>query len=132
MSTDIHNSQALESLLGGDEDFVTADKAYENKERRQWLEEAGIEDRLLCKAKPKKKPRWQIELNKLYSTVRSRIERIFGYLKEHMGYRRCRYIGWDKNQTHLDLVSVAYNLNRATEQQSNKNTPTFNKINPSR
>ena len=27
------------SLLKGDEDFITADKAYESRERRQWLKE---------------------------------------------------------------------------------------------
>ena len=79
---DIHDFQVFESLLGDDEDFVRTDKAYESKKRYQRLKEAGIEDRLLYKAKPKRKQlRWQIELNKPYSTVRSCTERIFEYLK---------------------------------------------------
>lgn len=113
-SADIHDSQVFESLLDGDESFVMADKAYESASRRQWLMSQGIEDKLMYKGKRNKpQPRWQIELNKLYSPVRGRIERIFGYMKESMGYRRCRYKGWEKNQAHLDLMSIAYNLNRA-------------------
>ena len=113
-SADVHDSQVFEQLLEGDEPFVTADKAYDSKKHRKMLREHAIEDWLLHKGRKNQKlSRCQIELNKMFSKTRCKIERIFAQWKVHMGLNRCRYKGWSKHQVHFDLMSIAYNLKRA-------------------
>lgn len=112
-SADVHDSQVFEQLLTGQESLVMADKAYDSDKRRKLLMKHGIEDQIMYKKKKgKQQPRWQLELNKLWSKKRGRIESIFGIMKECMGLRRARYKGWDKQQVHFDLFAMAYNLKR--------------------
>ncbi len=113
-SADVHDSQVFEQLLTGEEPLVMADKAYASQKRRDLLIQLGIEDQIMYKKKKgKQQPRWQIELNKLWSKKRGRIESIFGIMKEIMGLRKARYKGWVKQQVHFDLFAMAYNLKRA-------------------
>jgi IS5 family transposase len=114
-SADVHDSQVLESLLDEDTTKVYADKAYPSKARRQRLKEHGIKDGILYK-KPHKAeldPHLKM-LNKIHSRIRGTIERTFAHLKDIFGMRMARYKGWDKNQVHLDLLAIAYNLKRST------------------
>lgn len=113
-SADVHDSQVFESLLDEDTTKAYADKAYPSKDRRQRLKDAGIKDGILYK-KPKGKPLdpHLQHLNKIHSRIRSTIERTFAHLKDIFGLRTARYIGWDKNQVHLDLLPIAYNLKRS-------------------
>lgn len=113
-SGDVHDSEVFEQLLDGDEKEAYADKAYESRKNRQALRDKGIADKIMYKApKNKKQPRWQTDLNKLWSKTRCQIERVFGHWKSHYSMQRCRYKGWERNQVHFDLVGMAYNLNRA-------------------
>ncbi len=109
-SADVHDSQVFEQLLTGEEPLVMTDKAYASQKRRDLL----IQDQVMYKKKKgKQQPQWQIELNKLWSRKRGRIESIFGIMKEIMGLRKARYKGWVKQQVHFDLFAMAYNLKRA-------------------
>lgn len=112
-SGDVYDGKVFVQLLEGDEPETYADKAYESRENRQALKDNGIKDKIMYKApRNKRQPRWQIDLNKLWSKTRCQIERIFGHWKRNYGLDRCRYKGWEKNQVHFDLVGMAYNLNR--------------------
>jgi IS5 family transposase len=51
-------------------------------------------------------------LNRLLSSVRCGIERIFGHWKRTLGYRRVRYVGWARNRLELEFKCIAWNLKR--------------------
>ncbi len=91
----------------------------------QDLGEKGIEwaggrivDATLIKSKAKPPRGGELDphlkaLNKIHSRIRSAGERTFAHLKDIFGLRSARYKGWDKNQVHLDLLAIAYNLKRS-------------------
>jgi Transposase and inactivated derivatives, IS5 family len=114
-SAEVHDSQVLESLLDEETTKVYADKAYPSQARRQRLKDYGIKDGILYK-KPKgaELDPYLKALNKIHSRIRGTIERTFAHLKDIFGMRMARYKGWDKNQVHLDLLAIAYNLKRST------------------
>jgi len=58
-------------------------------------------------------PHWQQVRNRLIAPVRANVERLFGTLKRSYGYRRVRYRGIQRNQSHLHLLCIAINLRRA-------------------
>lgn len=113
-SADFHDSQVFHHVVTGEETAVYADKAYDSQKIRSQLKQVGIKDRILRK-KPKGKGlgRWQKALNKGYSRIRCGVERVFAHWKVQHGYTKARYRGWDKNQLHLDLLCMAYNMKRA-------------------
>lgn len=113
-SADFHDSQVTHHIVTGEEEAVYADKAYDSKKIRSQLNEAGIKDRILMK-KPigKELSSRKKLLNKMYSKIRCGVERVFAHWKIQHGYVQARYRGWDKNQLHLNLLCIAYNLKRA-------------------
>jgi IS5 family transposase len=112
---EVHDTNVLESLLDSETSEVYADKAYASKDRDERLDKAGIANKIMYKAKGKKKhPTWQTQLNKIWSKTRCGIEKIFGYWKQSMNLRRCRYRGEDKVRSHIHLVAMVYNLFRAS------------------
>jgi len=56
----------------------------------------------------------QRQLNRRWSGVRSRIERVFGHWKRSLGYQRVRYLGLARNRLELHLKAIAYNLKRCS------------------
>jgi IS5 family transposase len=113
-SADVHDSQVFGQLLEEGTPFVTADKAYDSKVNRDLLHQHQIQDGILYRGRAnKQQPHWQKHLNKLWSKTRSNIERIFGHLKTIHGLTQTKYKGWVKNQVHLDLLAMAYNMKRA-------------------
>ena len=113
-SAEFHDSQVIHHVVTGEEEAVYADKAYDSKKIRQMLRDHGIKDRILRK-KPngKEMSKRQKLLNRMYSKIRCSVERVFAHWKGQHGYVQARYRGWKKNQLHLDLLCVAYNLKRA-------------------
>jgi IS5 family transposase len=113
-SADLHDSIVGASLVQGDEQAVYADKGYDSQKFRDALAEAGINDRIMHKARrnaPLKN--WQKWFNKAVSPIRSGVERGFATMKRYYGYRQVRYIGLDRNRCHLNLMRAAINLRRA-------------------
>jgi transposase, IS5 family len=110
----VHDSVMLPHVVTGQEKAVYADKAYDARKLRAFLTAHSIKPRIL-RRKPRGKDLSPIKkkLNKVYSTIRCHVERIFAHFKTQHGYAQARYRGWDKNQTHLDLLSMAYNIKRA-------------------
>jgi transposase, IS5 family len=112
-SADVHDSVPADSLISGDEAAAYGDKAYDSKERRERLQEAGIEPRLMYKAarnRPLKS--WQEWFNKAVSPIRSGVERPFGRMKGPYGYVRVRFRGLARNHCDFNLMALAMNLRR--------------------
>jgi len=110
----VYESQVADDLIMGDERAIYADKAYEKKARRQALKARRVKDRIQHrrhKSMPVM-PHWLTVRNKLIGRVRSAVERTFSVLKGRYGLTRMRYQGLIANAFHLDLVMIAYNLNR--------------------
>lgn len=115
-SADIYDGHVLAPVLDGSETKVYADKAYGSAQNRKLLKDHGIKDGLLHKKpKGKKLEESLTNLNKINARIRSTIERTFAHLKTLFGYRKARYKGWDKNQVHLDLLAISYNLKRSVK-----------------
>lgn len=108
-------SEVADGLIQGDERAVYADKAYEHKDRRRRLKAAGIKDRIMHRSHKNQPalPHWQQRRNKLIAPVRANVERLFGLIKRSYGYRRVRYRGIERNQSHLFILCIAINLRRA-------------------
>lgn len=108
-------SEVADGLIQGDERAVYADKAYEHKQRRRRLKAAGIKDRIMHRSHKHQAalPHWQQRRNRLIAPIRANVERLFGLIKRSYGYRRVRYRGIERNQSHLLLLCIAVNLRRA-------------------
>lgn len=110
----IHDSQACDALIQGDEGAVYADKAYDDDARRSRLKTAGIKANILYKARRNKPLRpWQKAFNKAASAIRASVERPFAAMKGPYGFARCRALGLLRNDAHLQLFAGAYNLKTA-------------------
>jgi IS5 family transposase len=103
----------FEQMVTSDVLEVYADKGYDSKANRAWLQARGIASGIL------KKGARHISLreadrqdNRRKGRIRAPIERVFAHLKQWQQYRRVRYPGLLRNQLELTLKAVAYNLKR--------------------
>lgn len=112
-----NESVAADQLIMGDEKAVYADKAYENKQRRSNLKARGIKDRIQHRRHRwiKELGHWKTVRNVLIGRIRSGVERVFSEFKGSYKLTKMRYRGLKANAFHLDLVILAYNLNRANK-----------------
>ncbi len=115
-SADVHDSLATYECLDTRDKKAYADKAYDNDEIRRTLRDNKIKPRLMhrtyAKDSPTTKNRKAI-LNKGYGRIRCAVEKFFGTIKRSYGARQARYLGIAKNQLHMDMMAIAYNLKRA-------------------
>jgi transposase, IS5 family len=111
----VHDSQVLEELIGADNkgESLFADSAYRSAATEEQLAEQGISSYVHEKAS-RNKPltTMQQEFNRLKSTVRCRIEHIFGCVENSMGGPELEYIGLARISTGIGLSNLAYNLRR--------------------
>ncbi|MFO1125337.1 MAG: transposase [Methylocystis sp.] len=56
---------------------------------------------------------WQKRHNALIAPIRAAVEGVFATLKRWFGYARVRYCGMCRNESHLQLLGLAYNMQRA-------------------
>jgi transposase, IS5 family len=112
----VNETSVAEQLIRFDEKAVYADKGYAKAERRQLLKARRIKARIMHKrwGGGPKLSNWQQLHNRLITPIRARVETVFAVFKQHMGYRRVRYIGLAKNQAKLTLLALVYNMRRAT------------------
>lgn len=111
----VYESLVAEQLVSADEGAVYADRAYESRERRQWLKSQWIKDRIMHRSNKHQKqlPHWQQRRNALISLIRKQVEKVFGTLKRSYGYSRVRYRGLQRNAVEMWFKVMAYNLRRA-------------------
>jgi transposase, IS5 family len=113
----VNETAVADRLVRGDERALYGDKAYAKRERRVRLKALGIKPRIMHKSWGGGPPltHWQKQHNRLIAPIRAAVETVFAVLKRRMGYRVVRYVGLVKNQAHLLLVALAYNLRRAAD-----------------
>jgi transposase, IS5 family len=109
----VQEAHCFERVAPTDTQALYADKAYDTKAIRAWLQAHGIQSQIAKKGAHHIKLTEQDRLdNRRKSRVRGGIERIFAHWKQWQGYRRVRYLGLARNQLELTLKAVAYNLKR--------------------
>jgi transposase, IS5 family len=111
----VNETVPADELVRGDEQAIYADKAYAKRARRVWLAARGIKPRIMHKSwggGPKLRPS-QKRHNALISRIRAEVEGVFATLKRWMGFAQVRYRGLLKNAAHLNLVGLAYNMERS-------------------
>lgn len=112
-SANVHDSQEFESVVKGDEEMVMADKAYWSRERSEWCGRKGVANGILRKpSRGEKLKDSDVRLNRLFSSIRCKIEKVFGWWKRSAGYRRVRYVGREANRLELEFKCVCWNLKR--------------------
>ena len=112
----VNETVVADALVQGDEKAIYADQAYDTHARRAMLKSRGIKARLMHRPN-KHHPvlsRWKQRRNRLIASIRGRVETVFGVWKRHYRYRAVRYVGLMKNQSHLQLLCLAFNLRRIT------------------
>jgi IS5 family transposase len=111
----VNDTVVADEMVCGDERAVYADKAYAKRARRQWLKSLRIKPRIMHKSWGGGPPlnRWQKRANALIAPIRAEVEGVFATLKRWFGYHTVRYRGLARNQSHLNLLALAYNMNRA-------------------
>jgi transposase, IS5 family len=109
----VHDSQCFQGLIQGDEAAVYADSAYASAATETFLAQRGMQSHILARAH-RNKPLTEAQKvrNRMISTTRGTVERVFGILKLHYAARQARYLGLVRNHMRFVLMSVAYNMKR--------------------
>ena len=114
----VHDSQVLDEILDRDNTAsgVWADSAYRSAEIEAALEEKGLKSRIHRKGR-RGKPLSEREKrgNKTRSSVRVRVEHIFGAQSNDMGGTLVRSIGLVRATTRIGLKNLAYNMRRLVQ-----------------
>ena len=111
----VHDSQEFPALVNKEKaaSAVFADSAYKRAATDQKLEELGVRNFIHEKgAKNRPLNELHIELNRLKSQIRCKIEHIFGCVKNSMGGPEQEYIGINRNATGIGLSNLTYNFLR--------------------
>lgn len=112
-SASVHDSQEFENVVQGDEEMVMADKAYWSRERGEWCGRHGVANGILRKpSRGEKLKDSDVRMNRLFSSIRCKIEKVFGWWKRSTGYRRVRYVGHQPNRLELEFKCICWNLKR--------------------
>ena len=112
-AANVHDRQEFETVVKGDEAMVLADKAYWSQARSQWCGRPKVANGILRKPSRGQKLRpATVRVNRLFRSIRCKIEKVFGWWKRSAGYRRVRYLGLARNRLKLEFKSIGWNLKR--------------------
>lgn len=95
---------------------VWADKGYDQVKLRRAIARRNGVPRIMRRIWTRSRPHWNAAKrawNKGISTVRGKIEKVFGTAKRSYGLDRARYLGRRKMSLQAHLIFIAYNLRRA-------------------
>jgi len=114
-SASVHDSQKFEEVLdpGNTASGVWADSAYRSKEIEAKLASRGLKSRIHrrgCRNKPLTER--QEAANKTRSSVRARVEHVFGSQHTSMGGKLVRTIGVVRARMKIGMQNLAYNMRR--------------------
>jgi IS5 family transposase len=109
----VHDSQMLEALVDGTEGAVYADSAYRSAEAEAMLAAKQVSSQVHERAyRNRPLSDAQKESNRQKSTVRARIEHVFGYMSQTMKGFYLRYIGRRRNAAAIGMINLLYNMAR--------------------
>ncbi len=114
----VHDSQAIEAILDTDNTAsdVWADSAYRSAEIEKMIKTKGLTSRIHRKGRRNKPLNKREEKgNKTRSTVRVRVEHIFGSQSNDMGGTLVRSIGIVRAKARIGLKNLAYNMRRMVQ-----------------
>ena len=113
-----HDSKVLDDILDGDNTAlgVWADSAYRSAEIEAALKKKGLRSRIHRKAS-RNKPLSEREKqgNKTRSSVRARVEHVFGAQSNDMGGTLLRSVGLARAKARIGLKNLAYNMRRLVQ-----------------
>jgi len=111
----VHDSQVLDEILTGTEEFLYGDSAYSSQSIADTLAEKGIINKINRRAyRNKPLTLSDEEHNSAMSSVRYVVERTFGSFKRHYGAAKTRFLGIAKTQAWIMAISIAHNLKKAS------------------
>ncbi|MFH1861871.1 MAG: IS5 family transposase [bacterium] len=118
-----HDTHSFIGMVSGDEESVYADKAYRGK--KKWLKKQGIVDGIKVQATQQHPilPPEVVAFNHAVEKVRKAVERVFGTLKRHYHFERCRYFKLLRNRCHFLILCVCFNLKREIKVQASGELP---------
>lgn len=94
--------------------WVKADKGYKSKKNDTILQQKRLRNHIMNKAgKNRKLTEREIQVNKIVSKTRYKVERTFGSIKRWFGGGVARYVGLSKMHTQHLMEAIAYNLYRS-------------------
>jgi IS5 family transposase len=94
--------------------IVFADKGYQSAKNNELLENRGLKNRIMKKARRNRKlTPWEIAYNKLIGKIRFKVERTFGSIKRWFNGGRARYKGIVKTHGQNVMEAIGYNLYRS-------------------
>jgi len=108
-----HDNEAFDDLVKDETKSVFADKAYIDREKKRAFRKRGVFWGVLDRASrghALSTKQWKDNNQK--SSVRSRGEHPFAWMKRTMHLQGTRFRGLRKNTFHITLVCTAYNLKR--------------------
>lgn len=111
----VHDSQVFEELLGKKDKGqpLYADSAYAAKELIERLKKKGFNPKILEKGyRNKPLTEKQKDRNKKLSSIRCRVEHVFGWMRQHTGYI-IRGIGITRVTAKITLQIIGYNISRS-------------------
>lgn len=109
----VHDSQALESLIEENDKMLWADSAYSSEAINKSLDEKKMEYYINEKGRrghPLNEK--QKASNRSKSKIRSRVEHVFGHMRGSMKALYQRYIGLQRNEATLKMTNLVYNMMR--------------------
>jgi IS5 family transposase len=112
----VHDSQAVDELLmrGNTASGVWADAAYRSEEIEAKLKARGLTSRIHRKGKRGKPLGKQAkQSNRTKSSVRVRVEHVFGAQANDMGGTLVRTIGLVRAKAKIGMKNLAYNIRRS-------------------
>ncbi|HHE06066.1 MAG TPA: IS4/IS5 family transposase [Epsilonproteobacteria bacterium] len=109
-----HDSTQFDALTEDETKAVFADSGYMSQERKRKLRQQGIfngivERRVRGQSTLRAK---QSRNNKRFAKLRGLVELPFAFMKHHMNFKACRYLGLEKNREHFHLIAACANLRR--------------------
>lgn len=110
-AANVHDSQLLPDLLHGNETRVWGDSAYAGQKAAMSQAAPNARDFTQRKA-ARNRPLSETEQsrNRTKSSVRAKVEHVFGVIKRVFGYTKTRYRGLDKNAHAMFVTSALANI----------------------
>jgi IS5 family transposase len=110
----VNDAKRFEQMVSGDEKAVYADKAYYGYQRSAWLHQQKIDDGIKRQLTVDRNLDREavIAFNQRVEKVRRSVEHVFGTLKRHYHFARCRYRTLARNRCQFLLLCICYNLKR--------------------
>ena len=112
-AANVPDRKEFENVVKGAEEMVLADKAYWSKARSEWCGRHKVAHGILRKASRGQKLRpATLRVNRLFSSIRCKIEKVFGWWKRSAGCRRGWYVGRAAYRLELEFKCIRWNLKR--------------------